>query len=718
MGNTDLLLDSIVSEIKSTNDALSELKQILIENARNARRGSGSGGAGGNRGNGSGGNGGGSGGSGNGFTNLFNTLQGEMGSLTRFSLGNNVNVENSVRALGTSLGTVSKSLAGLGGPIGMVSAGFVKIAEAGLMVYEYLNAQLKMYNDINSSGVTLVNGMNSLKAGANTAFMSVDEFSSVVKNNTQAMIVLEDQYGNGVEKFGSLVNSVQMAQKELGLYGLSQSQIADITAKNIKIQKMYAGNAQIRDLQEAASTTKFITDLTYLSRSMGTSIDELLKKTASTLEGANFANISSALTSLQGIPEELANEMTKTMGATFAGLGKGGDALAKTYSEFANLGYMVPEGLESAANVLGDFNQSLMEMNKRGVLDAEEYTKFVNDFFKDSMKMSELKKARDDAIKMGNNEAAQRIQDILNTSALITANAAKPVAAWEELTNRFNTWMGDSIMKPFNNFVNKTTESFGIYLLNLIDTSDGFWSGTWQFVKDTGQFIMNGVWDGMKQTADFLVGGIFKLVDFLFSTNTFELAEEYFGKALDWVTGSLGSMVDWAGDLFFGIDNASDKAYDWITGKLDGVYDLLGSTLDDVKGYWGKFKSWLGFGSDDEVKASNDIKKVEEVQQRVNPANQRQSKITSGEQNKTTTQVEATAKPEYKPPVRIESPETPKMTDPGISVAEQMREQNQKESLSTLKKILNKYDEQAVTSTAILGYLREISENTVPETNR
>lgn len=718
MGNTDLLLDSIVSEIKSTNDALSELKQILIENARNARRGSGSGGAGGNRGNGSGGNGGGSGGSGNGFTNLFNTLQGEMGSLTRFSLGNNVNVENSVRALGTSLGTVSKSLAGLGGPIGMVSAGFVKIAEAGLMVYEYLNAQLKMYNDINSSGVTLTNGMNSLRKGANTAFMSVEEFSTAVKGNAQAMLVLEDQYGNGVSKFGELVNSVQVAQNQLGLYGLSQSQIADITAKNIKIQKLYAGNAHLRDMTEAASTTKFVSDLTYLSRSMGTSIEELLNKTASIMEGADFSQIQNSLKGLQGIPDEMASEMTKTMSTMFAGMGKGGDILANSYADFVNTGMLVPEGMEAAANVLGDFNQSLLNMNRNGVVSAEEYNKFVNEFFKDSNRLAELESARQAAILSGNKEASNKIQNIINAGKLITDNADKPLAAWEELTNRFNTWMGDSIMKPFNNFVNKTTESFGIYLLNLIDTSDGFWSGTWQFVKDTGQFIMNGVWDGMKQTADFLVGGIFKLVDFLFGTNTFALAEEYFGKALDWVTGSLGSMVDWAGDLFFGIDNASDKAYDWITGKLDGVYDLLGSTLDDVKGYWGKFKSWLGFGSDDEVKASNDIKKVEEVQQRVNPANQRQSKITSGEKNKTTTQVEATAKPEYKPPVRIESPEAPKMTDPGISVAEQMREQNQKESLSTLKKILNKYDEQAVTSTAILGYLREISENTVPETNR
>lgn len=718
MGNTDYLLDSIITEIKNTNDSLSELKQLLIENARDSRRNSG-----GNRGSGSGGGSGGRGGSGgsgsgNGLSGLFNTLQGEMSSLTRFSLGNTATVENTVRTLGTSIGSVSKAMVGLGGPIGMVGAGFLKIAEVGLQVYEYLNQQLKMYNDLNSSGVTLANGMNSLRRGSSTAFMSVEEFSAAVKNNTQSMVVLEDQYGDGVVQFGNLVKSVQLAQNELGLYGLSQAQIADITAKNIKIQKLYSGAAHIREMNEAASTTKFITDLTYLSRAMGTSIEELISKTASTMEGADFGQIQSSLTSLQGIPAELASEMTKTMSTVFAGLGKGGDVLASSFADFVNVGYLMPEGMEAAANVMGRFNQELLSMNQQGLTSAEDYNRFTSQFFKDSANLAELEQARQVAIQMGNKDAATKIQNIINAGKLITAEADKPIAAWEELTNRFNNWMGESIMDPFNNFVNNTTESFGNYLLNLIDTSDGFWSGTWQFVKDSGSFIMNGVMDGMEQTADYLVGGVFKVVDFLFGTSTFETVNEYFDEAFNYLTDSMGSVVDWAGDLFFGIDDASDVAYEWITDKMDALYDVLGSSLDAAKGYWGKFTSWLGFGSDDEPVNANQAEKTQNEQvQNKERASKRAKEQSSTEKLKERAKVEPTAKPEGKPIEKIEEPKRP-VVDPNMPRIDPMQDQHQKELISTLKKILNKSDEQSAFFNTLVGYMREISENTVPETNR
>lgn len=113
---------------------------------------------------------------------------------------------------------------------------FAALVTSGMALYEFMNESYKMYTDLNSAGVTMSDSMFSIKASASQAWISMDEFGSVMKSNTSVLTAMQAEGGNAVDRFASLSNTVLNLQSTMGEYGLQNKQIVGLTAQYIKYQ--------------------------------------------------------------------------------------------------------------------------------------------------------------------------------------------------------------------------------------------------------------------------------------------------------------------------------------------------------------------------------------------------------------------------------------------------------------------------------------------------
>lgn len=705
--NTDYILGELQKLTESSNDTLGEMKKLLIQIAKQGSKGSGGTSSGSTKSSSSGNT------SGAGSKKILNDLFGEMKGFGKFALGNNTTAPNALRALGTSAGVISKSFMALGGPIGIVAQTFGLVIDAGVKLYEYMNDQLELYQQINSAGITLNQGIVGLRKGSINALMSVEQFSTVIKSNSDAMAMLEGVYGDGVVHFGELVQKIQLAQNSLGLYGLSQQQVADITAKNLKIQKMYLSNANFREMDEAKSTKKFIGDLTYMSKVMGTSVDELVKKVTSIMSTAKVGSMKTYLKNFAGLPEEVAANVTQAITTSFEGFSAGPE-LFNAFTTFMQNNSITDDYTSSAAEISQLFSE-FKSLAERGVTDVTKYNKILKErgasdaFISQMEQRIQILSQTGDAAQMAQAEALQKI---LNAAKMMNDPKNNPTPVFEQLTTRFNNWLSSSIVKPFEMFQNNLLESVSTYLTNVLNSTDtGF-----GFISKVATDAVSHISDAFVGLFDYalyvpkqilgLIGGdqwadkIMNSFKDLFSTILqipskilsfvgsmfFGTEEETKSKAQE-LKGALGNLVTSVTGMF-SMDNFQFSTDD-IKNKLTTAFE---SMKDKFTGWWDRAKGWFS----DDVETKSETKKPE-------------VKTISTNTQKTKTVAPVTAKPESTAPVKVENKQTNSQPLPPDS---QAMIGDIRDMLGSLNRVASNTESVNVILSQVATLLRQISENT------
>ena len=423
---TDVLLDLLLQEAKKQNDSLSIIKQKMIEVAKNGSTGSG-------------------GGSGSGSPSpnpnpnppttttesktqkLINSFNKSMDLLSPLA-GNSATASTAVKAFGSGVSTALGPLKKLPGPIGEAAQVFDLIVQAGTALYDYLDSQLKMYQDLNAAGVQLADGIFGFRKSAGSALLSLDQLSKVVSTNSDTFAAMDEQYGDGIKHFGDLVNTITMAQRQTGIYGLSQQQIADITAKNYKLQKLYATKAQFRDMNEAQSSSNYVNSLVQMSKVLGVSIDQIMKKNEEFAKSSRAFNITNYLKNL--LPKDTAENVTKTFGELTSSLGEGGKVIQDVMGEFAVTGRL-PKDIGQYGNALIPYFDKLKQMMESGVTDPKEYQKILKKITNDSATMNQMANDLYAAQATGNTAGEQFTSAILNMSKFMNDQAKNVPGAFE-----------------------------------------------------------------------------------------------------------------------------------------------------------------------------------------------------------------------------------------------------------------------------------------------
>ncbi|AFC21694.1 virion structural protein [Cronobacter phage vB_CsaM_GAP32] len=714
---SDYIQQQLLDQSVAMNDNLSAMRTILLDIEKNTKNGSGSGGSGGGSGNPGnrdrdrrgGGNGG------NPFKDAFKDLFGEVNNVSRTILGNNGSIQNTVGALSTSAGALRSTFSKLPGPIGLAANAFLGIVEVGGKVYEYLNEQLNMYNQINSAGISLADGMLTVRKGSGAAFMSINEFSAAISKNSDALAAMEGQYGDGVEHFGKLLNTVQLTQEKLGLYGVSAQQLADITAKNYKFERMYSGQQQIRNMNEAQSTTSFVQQMTYLSKTVGKSVDELISKFANMGDNLDSNTAIDALQNNFGLSESKASEVTKSMNSIFASMGAAGETLQKlNSSKLAD--NMLPEEFNNQFTQL--YTDKLRELQAAGITDEKVLRRAMSQYVKEheGQLQTEIQAQR----RIGNVAAAQWLSQLKNIERVLNDPKNQPSPIIESFTNRFNLWIGKTFTEPFNKFYTETAEKAATYLSNLADNS----TDAWDFMSKLTTDAFTKFNAGMLGPFGALANIPNRLMESIFGESWNKVADAFGNLAGDIVQIPirLGKLI-W--EMFTGSESEVDAAGKELMGSIKrifkdviGVFTKIGSlsiNFDDVKkgfteaieslknkftNLWSRIKNWWSDSSD------------EEPESKQSPSSPPVTPTPTASQPKTAGVQKVTAPPEYTKPEKIEQAE---QTAPQEI---QTAQNNSNEGMNKLlQAILNNLEAQSQNNSQAAIILRQIAENTEPPRN-
>lgn len=562
VNTSDYLLQQLVNQTKDNNDSLTAIRELLAENIKNDKKKSGSNGkkngssssSSSNRGN----RGSAQADDGKAFGKLFKSLSSEVSNVSKTMMNSSTNVSTVVNSLGVSASSFAGSLAMMPGPIGAAAAAFKLVTGAGLAVYNALNAQLEVYTRINSAGVALAEGYGSVLKGAGASMLSMDAFSEALQTHSSVVAQLDGAYGDGVATFGKLLGTVQQAQNELGLYGISQKTLTDLTARNIKFQKQYGGREALRSMDQAKSTEQFIMSMTKFSKSMGESVDALLNKTQNLDKSLDTRSMQIALQNYSGLSSKAAVATSKAFNEAAGAMGDAGADFLRLISHRLSIGGVPDDLLTPVLNQFADLGENLV---RSGVTDSQEIRRQQLEFVKKNKEL--IKQDLLNQIQLGNTTAATFYQQLLDMEATVNEPKNNPADKLTQFTNRFNMWISKEFTEPFNTMYANTQNSIVDYLSDIADRTDG----AWEFI---GELALDG----------------FGLVP---------IAKDAIAY-LDRIGAEFTAWLDGLGADIFG------SGYS----KVSEAFDTFMNNLMDLPGnLWNSVKSWFGGGSDNDIKLNN-----------------------------------------------------------------------------------------------------------------
>lgn len=652
---------------------------------------------------------------------MFKSIFGEMKNFTKTTVGNNATAANVMSSFGMSASSVAGSLKMIPGPVGAAAAAFQMAADVGMAVYNYMNEQLQMYNQLNSAGLTLRDGMLTARAASAQSYMSLNEFTSALEKNSTALAAMDGQYGDGVKHFADLMGSVQQLQKVNGLYGVSQQQLADLTAKNFKYNKLYSSQEALRSINQQQSTSEFVGQMTYLSKTVGKSVDELLGKFDSMGDTLDSTVSQFAMTDNWGMDPDKAAEVTKSMNSVYASMGETGDALAKINASRLSL-FSLPE--EYNNNFMQSYADMMEQLQREGVTDSKEIRMRMHEFTvsRESQLNEEIKAQQ----RSGNIQAAALLTQIKNQEKLFNKSKTDTNAQLEQYTNNFNMFITETFTQPFNKMYTDMQLGAMKYLSGVVDRSDGALS-----------FISNIVGDGFNVLQE-KFGGMFELIgmipskigDILFGEQFDSVKAAYsdFMKDVIQIPMQLGSLIwDWltGNDMKASEEGLKSSVQNMFTG-LGEFWDSLGNlkfNYDDMKsrisdafesmkksisGWWDTAKSW--FNSEDPVPKGDGKTANNGIPATINNNTRQAQEAQVVAQNKPQ-QPPVVAEPPKKMPERI-SEEAKKKEELANNPVQQPLVNYDESILSTLKAIASTMDANNSNNQQVAQLLRVISENT------
>lgn len=204
-------------------------------------------------------------------------------------------------------------IAGMGGVIGLVGAGFQKLAK-------FQEEQLKNYQTLTNSGITFGGSLTNMRLAASSMYLTMDQFTNLVKNSGEAFSRMGGTTEQGMEAFKkasiSLMNSdVGKKLQSLGYTSeeVNQSMVNYIAMTGGRNRKEMADTAAL-----TASTAAYLEQLDGLAQLTGKSRQEQEKAMA---EANQNAAIQQKLAGMSEAQKEAYNRGLAEMQAKFGKAG-------------------------------------------------------------------------------------------------------------------------------------------------------------------------------------------------------------------------------------------------------------------------------------------------------------------------------------------------------------------------------------------------------------
>jgi hypothetical protein len=156
------------------------------------------------------------------------------------------------------------SIAGMGGVIGIVAAGFQKLAQ-------FQEEQLKNYQSLTNSGISFGGSLTDMRLAASEMYLTMDQFTNLVKNSGDVFTRMGGTAGEGMDAFKkasvSLMNSE--AGRNLQALGYTSEQVNQSMLNYIAMTGGRTRAEMANTAKLAESTAAYMTQLDGLAQLTG-----------------------------------------------------------------------------------------------------------------------------------------------------------------------------------------------------------------------------------------------------------------------------------------------------------------------------------------------------------------------------------------------------------------------------------------------------------------
>ena len=216
-------------------------------------------------------------------------------------------------SLSEVFGTFSK----IGGPLGMVLSGFEKLAA-------FQERSLQVYQNLSDSGIKFGGSLTTMRQAALDTYMTLDEFSALMKKNGAALASLGGTANDGAKNFVKLSNSLLSSEAgdSLRALGMTSAQVNEGLASYLTA----TGGRNRKELENTsavtASAAAYMQQIDMLAEVTGKSREETEKALKEQSKNAAWQ------AQLQGMTEE---EKKKAIAGLANALATGGKGAADAF---------------------------------------------------------------------------------------------------------------------------------------------------------------------------------------------------------------------------------------------------------------------------------------------------------------------------------------------------------------------------------------------------
>ena len=200
-----------------------------------------------------------------------------------------------VDVVGNAMSSLSKGLFSLipfvGQALGSISETVIKTGvEVSKIALEMLDRSLKTFQELSSVGALVSNGMTGLNNQLEQSGMSLDGFKRIVKENAGTLAAYGGTVGLGITKFTDALNDISIGEagEELRLLGLNADAMGESMAAFLEQELRLGRGRNMNQKQLTEGTIQYIKELDLLSKTTGSSREDLQKQRDNALNDSRY----------------------------------------------------------------------------------------------------------------------------------------------------------------------------------------------------------------------------------------------------------------------------------------------------------------------------------------------------------------------------------------------------------------------------------------------
>ena len=229
----------------------------------------------------------------------------------------------------------------------------------------------KTYGKLIDVGQTFGGSMFEMQRQAGDSGLTLEQFASSVTKGSAAIVSLGANQTNAIESFNKYQKGVRSNLQQFGFYGMSLSDLTDVTASYADTLRMTGHWEKLGNLERSKATSDFIQSIQGLAAAAGTSRDELMKQA---MDVAKQPDMGAALAAMT---ESQMQNVTATLASVGANLGEPVKKLAEDWVKYGGQMQFSPEAQkwrDAGMSKQIDQVSLIMENSMRGVkVGSEEF---------------------------------------------------------------------------------------------------------------------------------------------------------------------------------------------------------------------------------------------------------------------------------------------------------------------------------------------------------